>query len=115
MPRLLGGRFSCQANALKHELMRHDRTAPDEIGTDLDLTRPVLDDFGEHLGEQLNALALRMISRGMFPSDGYSVAFMFDKSGAVLRYAFFPVDCRGRPVLIDSASGGGQQNPATTP
>ena len=59
--------------------MRHDRTAPDEIGTDLDLTRPVLDDFGAHLGEQLNALALRMISRGMFPSDGYSVAFVFDQ------------------------------------
>ena len=67
------------ASALKHELMRHDRTAPDEIGTDLDLTRPVLDDFGAHLGEQLNTLALRMISRGMFPSDGYSVAFVFDQ------------------------------------
>ena len=67
------------ASALKHELMRHDRAAPDEIGTDLDLTRPVLDDFGAHLGEQLNTLALRMISRGMFPSDGYSVAFVFDQ------------------------------------
>lgn len=93
--------------------MRHDKTAPDEIGTDLDLTRPVIDDFGAHLGAQLDALAMRMITHSIFPSDGYSVAFVFDKSGAVLRYAFFPVDCRGRPVLIDSASGGGQQNPAT--
>lgn len=92
------------------DLTRFDRTRPDEIGTDLDLTRTVTDDFGRHLAEQLDALARRMIRRGLRARDGYTIAFVFDARGAVLRYTFFPVDRQGRPVLMDAASGGGDQN-----
>lgn len=87
-----------------------DRTRPDEVGTGLDLTRGVAGRLGEHLGTQLDGLAVQMIGAGMLASDGYGIDFSFEQQGAFLNYSIYPVGQDGRQV---SLSGGRFENQTT--
>ena len=93
------------------DFLKFDRTQPDEMGTQLDLTRDVMSRLGKHLAEKLEEMAIRIIQVGMI--DGTVIVkpeFSFEQTGCVLNYTIFPADANGRQVLL---SGGGQENRVT--
>lgn len=91
-----------------------DLTAPDEVDCDLDLTRTFMRRVAEDLGRRSNELAVQMILRGMFPSQGYGVAYTVNFDGNVLRYDIYPANRRGQRVPLQLVSGGESDNPGIT-
>ena len=95
---------------LADEIYSHDKTRPDEFGTELDMTRGVMRKLGEQMAIDADQLAVCMISRGMLPSLGYRLGFDHDQRGGFLMYTIFPVDALGCQV---SLSGGDSENRST--